>query len=53
MKMLLKNGAIGNQINQALIKATEDYEKQSLTKDFAFILLQYGADVNFMNGNAL
>jgi ankyrin repeat protein len=53
MEMLLKNGAKGNQVNQALIKATEDYEKQSLAKDFAFILLQYGADVNFMNGNAL
>ena len=55
VELLLKNGASGDTVGEALYHAVENLETGygDLARDFLDILLRYGADVNYQRGLTL
>ncbi|KAF4625271.1 hypothetical protein G7Y89_g12898 [Cudoniella acicularis] len=53
MQMLLKRGARGQSVDEALIAAVSKYSSEPLAKDFVSVLLENGSNINYKDGMAL
>jgi hypothetical protein len=53
METLLKKGASGKPVDEALLVAVTNNQREALALDFVKILLDNGADVNYRQGVAL